>query len=163
MKQINIRTVALIVTIQLLAAVNLKADDKPVQIALFNPVQIFSSETAISGVRFNLVYGSNASVTGLDFGLVNRTTDKQSVGVQWGILGLSERGFKGFQVNAVNITNEEFIGVQFGFVNAVEDGNGVMIGVINFARRMYGLQIGIINLISEGGAAPLLPIVNWSF
>ena len=153
----------LILLIPFLAAVNLRADDKPVQIALFNPVQIFPSETAITGVRLNLLYGSNAAVNGLDIGIVNRTTENQSVGVQWGILGISERGFKGFQANSVNITYDDFIGLQIGFVNAVEDGNGLMIGVINFAKRMYGVQIGIFNLIGEGGAAAVLPIVNWSF
>jgi len=151
------------IIIQLPAAVNLKADDKPVQIALFNPVQIFPSETAITGFRLNLLYGNNASVTGLDIGIANRTSEKQSVGVQYGILGISERGFKGFQANTVNITYDEFIGFQLGFVNAVEDGNGLMIGVVNFAKRMYGIQIGIFNLIGEGGAAAVLPIVNWSF
>ena len=156
-------TILLIMMMELFAVVNLKADDKAIQIALFNPIQIFPAETAISGVRLNLLYGSNAAVTGVDFGMVNRTTEKQSVGVQWGILGISERGFKGFQANAVNIAYDDFIGFQFGFVNAVEDGNGLMIGVINFAKRMYGLQIGIFNLIGEGGAAAVLPIVNWSF
>jgi hypothetical protein len=142
---------------------SLQADDKIVQLALFDPIQIFPDETVIRGVRLNLIYGSNAAVHGLDIGLVNRTTEKQSVGIQTGILGLSEHGFKGFQVNAVNITNNEFIGVQFGFVNAVEDANGLMIGVINFANRMNGLQIGIINLINEGGVASVMPIINWSF
>ena len=153
----------LVIMIQVFTVLNLKAEDKIFQLALFNPVQIFPDNTSIEGVRINLLYGSNASVNGVDIGLVNRTIAKKSVGFQWGILGLCERGFKGLQVNAVSITYDEFIGVQLGFVNAVEDGNGVMIGVINFANRMYGLQIGIFNLIVEGGAAPLLPIVNWSF
>jgi len=139
------------------------ADDKIVQIALFNPVQIFPVENSITGVRLNLLYGNNASVTGLDLGLVNRTSEKQSVGVQWGILGLADRGFVGFQANSVNVTHYEFKGVQFGFVNVAEDANGLMIGIVNFAKRMYGIQIGIFNLIGEGGVAPVLPIVNWAF
>ena len=140
-----------------------KSDDKIVQVALFNPVQIFPEEDSITGFRLNLLYGNNAGVTGLDIGLVNRTIEKKGIGVQWGLLGLADRGFTGFQVNSVNIVHDEFKGVQFGFVNAVDEANGLMIGVLNFARRMYGIQIGIFNLIGEGGAAPVLPIVNWSF
>jgi len=139
------------------------ADDKIIQLALFNPVQIFHEENSITGVRLNLLYGSNASVTGLGVGVVNRTTEKKSFGVQWGILGLADRGFVGFQGNGVNVTHYEFKGVQFGFVNVAENANGLMIGVVNFAKRMYGIQIGIFNLIGEGGVAPVLPIVNWAF
>ena len=57
------------------------ADDKIIQLALFNPVQIFPEENSITGVRLNLLYGSNASVTGLDVGVVNRTTEKKSFGM----------------------------------------------------------------------------------
>ena len=149
--------------ITLLAISICKSDDKIVQLALFNPVQIFPEEDSITGVRLNLLYGNNAGVTGLDLGLVNRTIEKKAVGVQWGVLGLADRGFTGFQANSVNVVHNEFKGVQFGFVNVTEEANGLMIGVLNFARRMYGIQIGIFNLIGEGGAAPVLPIVNWSF
>jgi len=149
--------------ITLLAISISKSDDKIIQLALFNPVQIYPEEESITGVRLNLLYGKNESVTGFDLGIVNRTAGKQSVGVQWGILGLADRGFVGFQANSVNVTHYEFKGVQFGFVNVAEDANGLMIGVVNFAKRMYGIQIGIFNLIGEGGVAPVLPIVNWSF
>jgi hypothetical protein len=142
---------------------NAHPDDKIIQLALFNPVQIFHEDYSIKGLRLNLIYGNNASVTGLDIGLVNRTSGKQSVGVQWGIVGLADRGFLGIQSNGVNISEREFRGVQFGLVNMAEDANGLMLGILNYARRMNGIQIGIINLIGVDGAAPILPIVNWSF
>lgn len=139
------------------------AENKPIQIALFTPMQIFPEETSITGVRWNVLYGKNSSVTGLDFGLVNRTTEKMSIGVQFGILGFADRGWTGLQGNFVNVTRNEFKGIQFGFLNYAEDANGVMIGIINYARRLYGLQIGLFNLIEAGGVAPVMPIVNWAF
>jgi hypothetical protein len=139
------------------------AENKPIQIALFTPLQIFPEETSITGVRWNVLYGKNSSVTGLDFGLVNRTTEKMSVGVQFGIMGFADRGWTGLQGNFVNVTRNEFKGIQFGFLNYAEDANGVMIGIINYARRLYGLQIGLFNLIEAGGVAPVMPIVNWAF
>ena len=153
----------LIIIIIVLLSVQVYAQKKPIQITLFAPIQIFSEDYAITGVRWNILYGKNSSVTGLDFGLINRTTEKKSVGVQFGILGVSDRGWTGLQSNTVNVTHNEFKGVQFGLLNYVEDANGVMIGVINYARRLYGLQIGLFNLIEQGGVAPVLPIVNWAF
>ncbi len=163
MKHFPLKLIMIGIFVCLLSKSLIFADDKIVQLALFNPVQIFPEENSITGVRLNLLYGNNASVTGLDFGLVNRTSEKQSVGIQWGILGLADRGFIGLQANSVNVTHYEFKGVQFGFVNVAENANGLMIGIVNFAKRMYGIQIGIFNLIGEGGVAPVLPIVNWAF
>jgi len=153
----------LIIIIIILLAVRVYSQSKPIQIALFTPLQIFPEEVSITGVRWNVLYGKNSSVTGLDFGLVNRTTEKMSVGVQFGILGFADRGWTGLQSNTVNVTHNEFKGVQFGLLNYVDDANGVMIGVINYARRLYGLQIGLFNLIEAGGVAPVMPIINWAF
>jgi hypothetical protein len=144
-------------------AINVYAQDKPIQIALFSPLQIFAEEYDITGVRLNLLYGKNSSVTGLDVGLANRTSEKMSYGVQFGVLGIAERGFTGWQYNTVNVCHKEFSGFQLGLVNFVEDGNGFMLGVVNYARRLKGLQIGLFNLIEAGGVAPVLPIVNWAF
>ena len=126
-------------------------------------MQIFSEEVSITGVRLNILYGNNSSVTGLDFGLVNRTSEKMSYGVQFGVLGIADRGFTGWQYNSVNVCHIEFKGFQLGLVNYVEDANGFMLGVVNYARRLHGLQIGLFNLIEAGGVAPVLPIVNWAF
>ena len=139
------------------------ANDKPIQIALFSPLQIFAEEYDITGVRLNLLYGNNSSVTGLDVGLANRTSEKMSYGVQFGVLGIAERGFTGWQYNTVNVCHMEFSGFQLGLVNYVDDANGFMLGVVNYARRLKGLQIGLFNLIEAGGVAPVLPIVNWAF
>jgi hypothetical protein len=153
----------LVMIIIIILFMKVYAENKPIQIALFTPLQIFPEEVSITGVRWNVLYGKNSSVTGLDFGLVNRTTEKKSVGVQIGILGFADRGWTGWQSNFVNVTRNEFKGVQFGFLNYAEDANGLMVGIINYARRLYGLQIGLFNLIEAGGVAPVLPIVNWSF
>ena len=48
----------------IILSIKVYAENKPIQIALFTPLQIFPEEVAITGV------------TGLDFGLVNRTTEK---------------------------------------------------------------------------------------
>ena len=138
-------------------------NEKPIQLALFSPVQIFSPETPIAGIRLNLLYGKNTTVTGLDWGLVNHTTSGRSVGVQWSFVGLNDEDFLGWQDGFVNITKRDFEGFQSGFVNVAGHCSGFQLGIVNYARSMRGLQIGLVNVIKTGGQFPIFPIVNWSF
>jgi hypothetical protein len=140
------------------------AQDKPIQIALFNPVQIFNENTSITGLRISFIYGKNASVSGLDWGLINHTTSGVSKGVQFGLVAIDEADFIGWQANAVNITKGKFEGLQWGFFNSAGTVSGVQIGFVNYAANMTkGLQIGLVNIIKHGGQFPVFPIVNWAF
>lgn len=47
-----------------------RAESKPLQLALFEPIQLFSADTSITGLRVNFIYGRNKSVEGVDIGLV---------------------------------------------------------------------------------------------
>jgi len=149
--------------------------EHPVQLALLNPVQLFSDTDAIRGVRFSLLYGKNTAVSGFDLGLVNHTTDAFR-GVQFGGVGVSNGDFTGWQNNWVNVVQGAFEGLQIGVVSTAETGRGVQwsgvnhsrnfrglqVAVVNYARQLDGVQIGLINIIREGGMFPVFPIVNWS-
>ena len=137
--------------------------NRPIQIAIVTPAQIFPEEDPISGIRLNLIYGRNVSVTGLDLGLINHTTTGKSMGIQFGIIGLVDSDFVGWQDNWVNVTKGRFEGFQWGAVNYSTDTRGFQLGLVNYAQTMNGLQIGIVNIIRQGGAFPVFPIVNWSF
>lgn len=153
------------------------AKRRPIQIALFTPVQIFPERDAIHGVRLNLLYGRNREVVGLDVGLVNHTASGPFKGVQFGIVGYNEGDFQGWQDNLVNVVGQRFEGFQSGFVNVAESAvgfqwgvvntaesmRGLQLSIVNYARRMHGIQVGLVNVIKEGGAFPVFPIVNWSF
>ena len=139
------------------------ADDRPIQLSLVSPVQIFPEDYSIAGIRLSLIYGRNASVTGLDWGLINHTTTGLSQGVQFGLVGLADGGFKGWQNTAFNITRSDFEGFQWGIVNYADYASGFQLGFVNYARSMKGLQIGLVNIISKGGQFPVFPLVNWSF
>lgn len=142
----------------------ISAQDKPVQLALFNPVQVFDENTSITGLRISLIYGKNTQVSGLDWGLVNHNTSGVSKGVQFGLVGIVESDFMGWQDNGVNITKGKFEGLQWGIVNYAGTVSGVQIGLVNYAANMTkGLQIGLINIIKQGGQFPFFPIVNWAF
>ena len=142
---------------------SVQAQKRPIQLALIAPVQIFPEENPISGIRFNLIYGRNVSVTGLDFGLVNHTTTGKSKGIQFGMVSVVDSDFIGWQDNWVSVTKGKFEGFQSGIVNYSKDMSGFQLGLVNYAEIMKGLQIGLVNIIRQGGAFPVFPIVNWSF
>jgi len=139
------------------------AQTKPVQLALVNPIQIFDERTSIAGVRISLLYGKNASVSGLDWGLVNHTTSGTSQGVELGFVAINDANFVGLRWNFVDVSKGNVEGAQLGFYNSGGYVNGVQIGFINNAASMKGLQLGLINIIQKGGQFPVFPIVNWSF
>lgn len=151
-------------------------DQKPIQISLIAPVQLYPEDTAIKGLRLNLIYGKNESVTGLDIGLINAAGSFK--GLQYGAIGITESEFVGWQNHFVNISNgsvrgaqtglvntsQETKGFQYGIVNHAGVMNGVQLGIVNYAGQMTrGLQVGFVNIISEGGRFPVFPVVNWSF
>lgn len=159
----NKKVYLLLLTIIISSISFINAQDKPIQIALFNPVQICPENTSIAGLRWDIIYGKNNNVLGLDFGLVNQTTGTQS-GAQWGFVNLVEGGFKGFESGFVNATKGNSLGLQGGFVN-YHGGffNGVQIAVINYTETLKGLQLGLINIIGKGGFLPVFVLFNFDF
>lgn len=153
----------IIIALAVLPAASLHAEGKPVQLALVAPVQLFPQETPITGLRLSLIYGRNTSITGVDLGLVNHTTSGMSKGYQWGLVGLADADFMGWQNNFVNTTKGNFEGFQWGFVNYANHASGFQLGFVNYAVSMRGLQIGLVNIIKQGGQFPVFPIINWSF
>lgn len=139
------------------------AKDRPIQLSLLSPIQLFPESDAIAGLRLSLLYGRNASVSGLDWGLVTHTTSGVSKGLQVGFVALSEADFTGIQYNFVNVVKGNAEGLQWGFVNYSGYTNGLQLGFVNYAMRMKGVQIGLVNVIRQGGQFPVFPIVNWSF
>ena len=139
------------------------AQTKPIQIALFAPAQIHPEETAIEGFRWNIIYGKNTSVTGIDIGFVNHTTAGITTGFQGGFIGINEADFIGWQDNTINITKGDLDGLQAGLYNYGNNVTGFQFGLINYARNLKGVQIGLVNIIEQGGAFPFFPLINWSF
>jgi hypothetical protein len=162
LRKITIMMVFILISLIIFSA-NVQAENKPVQLALLTPVQIFTEDNTISGIRLNILYGRNVSVTGLDLGLINHTTTGVSKGVQFGLVGLADTDFIGWQNNWLNVVENNFEGFQWGLVNYAHSANGFQLGLVNYAVNMHGLQIGLVNIIKQNGAFPVFPIVNWSF
>ncbi|HER44260.1 MAG TPA: hypothetical protein ENO08_07365, partial [Candidatus Eisenbacteria bacterium] len=125
--------------------VSAQGADQPLQLALFNPVQIRPEDTSIFLLRVNLIYGKNVSVKGLDIGIANHCSGGVSKGLQWGIVGFIEGDFIGWQDHFVNMTKGTFTGLQTGFYNELDNGEAFQFGFINRARSVSGFQLGFIN------------------
>lgn len=147
------------------------------ELALFSPVQVRSPDVPVRILRLSLIYGENVSVRGLDVGLVARNTGGISKGLQYGLVGMVDGDFVGWQNTFINVTRGEFLGlqtaaynelgageaVQIGLINRAETVSGFQLGFVNLAEDMYGLQVGLVNIIESKTSFSFLPIVNWSF
>jgi hypothetical protein len=155
-------------------------DEKFINLALFNPVQIYNETTDVKGIRLTAFWSKNANVTGFDWGWIalgQVTGDFK--GVQWnpinmvgghstgwqaGLVNYTQGGYLGLQTAAVNYDMGAGEGVQFGFVNIGKETSGLQLGFFNMTETMTsGIQIGIINVIKSKEKLPILPLVNWSF
>ena len=137
-------------------------DIQPFQLAIWDPVQLFDSETTIHGVRLNLIYGVNQDMFGVDLGFVNRVKG-ESKGLQYGFVNFIESDFTGWQDGSVNIVKGRFSGLQTGLFNSTNHVKGLQFGLVNITETLHGLQIGLININKSGDPIKFLPIVNWSF
>jgi hypothetical protein len=153
----------LILSLIIISTANLHAQDNPIQLSLFDPIQIVPNHESVSGLRLNLIYSKNVNVTGFDWGLVNVTTGKQ-LGVQWGGVNITDGGVTGWQAGFVNISRGNFEGLQTSMVNYHEGHfNGLQFSVVNYTATLKGLQLGLINIIGSGGFLPVFPFFNFDF
>lgn len=155
-----------------------QAPSEGFELSLFPPIQLRGQDSAIRILRLGL-YNKNVAVRGLDIGLINHSTGDVSKGLQYGLVGVVEGAFLGWQNNLlVNMNQQEFVGIQgfslynemdwgegfqFGIFNRARDMSGFQLGIVNWAENLHGIQIGLINIISGKESLQFLPIVNWSF
>ena len=177
MKQVLSIVMAVFILTAVAPAVFAQDNTKPINLSLFDPVQIYKRDVPIKGFRFNLIYGNNSAMTGLDIGVANWVTG-DAVGVQWGIINRVMGNFSGWQSAPVIVTDGHALGVQSGWlftmngsgkglqasgVTVSDDYIGLQLGVVNYAVQLHGIQIGLINIIKNGGMLPVFPIFNFSF
>jgi len=160
------------------------------QLAIFNPVQLFSEPCDVYGMRLNLPYGKNNALYGMDLGVVNQLMDEmrgiqiglgnfsgamygvqlggangvmgEMVGWQISVVNVSKAVAAGLQTGAVNI-GADYDGLQIGGFNFADNYTGVQIGVANVCNTLSGIQIGAFNFILNGQFLLFCPIVNGSF
>lgn len=173
------RTLAAATLTLLLLAPALARAESPVNLALFNPVQLTKETESVTALRLSLLYGANADLTGLDLSLVGLNTGSVA-GIAFAGVSLVEGDFTGGQLGwlaSITEGNAQGLqwalytksglgssGAQIGLVNTAEDFSGIQFGLVNIAESMRsGLQIGLVNIINNKDKLKVLPLVNWRF
>ena len=112
----------------------------PLQLSVWEPVQLFPEKFNVYGIRMNLPYGRNQNVTGLDIGGVNVVADQQTGG-QLGLINLSQN-FTGVCAGLMSHTNN-LRGLHLGLSNTAKDSLcGVQVaGLMNLADHVKGVQV----------------------
>lgn len=140
-------------------------ETQPVQLALFNPVQLVPEKDSIGGLRLSAFYTVNKDVTGLSLVWigVNRATGDVK-GVEIGFGNWVEGSAYGVQIGLVNNAQNRFVGLQYGFANIVGgDFTGMQWGLVNWTQGfMHGAQYGAVNICKGRSVGVDLGIVNYS-
>lgn len=155
----GLRPLIAVLAALVMAAAPGAAQERPINVALVTPIQIFPADQPIKGLRLNLIYGRNAAMTGLDVGIANHVAGRMR-GVQWGVVNLADT-MVGWQSGTINYTSGAFEGFMWGAVNYTGHINGLQLGLVNYAARAKGIQIGLVNIIKQGGQFPVMVIANW--
>lgn len=157
-----IALVLLVVCVALCPCMAASRDFTPVQIALWEPAQIFPEEYEIYGLSLNLISGKNTYLYGVEVGLVNRITI-DTRGIQ---VGLVNNGFLGGErprgPTFFDFQNSVY-GIQVGLMNNASGFRGIQAGVLNWHNKFFrdvnrtamdnwsGVAVGLAN-ISKGGS-----------
>lgn len=142
----TIKTVTAIITLLIgtLATQTVDAEEStnkftPIQISVWNPVQLAPADWDVWGLRLNLPYGKNKEVFGVDLGLVNSASTFEGVQMGfWNDVG----GVSIYPFIPVPIYSDAK-GIQIGSYNSclLADFTGIQIaGNFNNARSFTGLQ-----------------------
>jgi hypothetical protein len=151
----------------------------PVQLALWNPIQIFDEGVSVNGLRLSLISGASHDVTGLDLlGIASLTRGSQTglqlgfydevggdlAGWQLGIFVNDVEGrARGLQSAGISNHAGKGTGVQLAaLLNRTMRMRGLQISLVNWTDELQGVQLGLIN-VNRKGPIPFLPIFNFGF
>jgi uncharacterized protein YbcI len=98
----------------------------PCQLALFYPLQVFNNKKNVYGLRFDVFYGVNKTISGLDIGMVNEADSMY--GIQIGVLyNCLHKSMEGIQAGIVNSVDGDLFFFQMALWNNTV--NGGMTGI----------------------------------
>ncbi len=129
----------------------------PFQLSLWNPIQVFSEDSDVYGLRLNLLYGKNNDVHGLDLGIANRATNEVR-GVQVGAFCGAGKSMTGIQAAGLVNYAESMTGFQIAGLGNL---NSTTPGVVQQKGPMLGLQIAGLGNKMDGDVigAQLTPFI----
>jgi hypothetical protein len=133
----------------------------PFQISL-SPNAVLPPCDTVIGLRGNLLYGKTKSVTGVDIGIVQQTTEN-CVGLQLGAADLATN-ITGIQYSPfLCIAEDSPFLIQYGTLfNKANRITGVQIGFIEMADEIKGWQLGVATYAGAGSGVQFFGLFNWA-
>ena len=186
MKTKMIIAALMLISINLFAQSNDSLIYRPVQFTYIYPLGSngINSLKYTSNFSFNILFGLNGGLKGVEIGSIFNYNKKNVTGVQIagvaninsgtsqgvlisgvtnvcrdstegvlisGVLNNSKGKSKGVQVSTVNVSENDFTGVQVGVVNTTKKLKGLQVGLINYVEEDNGaLPIGLISIVKNG-------------
>ncbi len=155
----------------------------PIQLSLFNPVQIFDDKKNIHGFRLGLLYAKNNQVDGFDIPSAGFGQSKGFNGLQVGCAGASDE-FNGCQIVAFATSSREFRGMQvavfqiqdkdiktfngfrldgIGIYTEIKDMNGFLFsGILGVCNKINGFHCGYISKAEQTNGVQMCGAFNES-
>jgi hypothetical protein len=99
----------------------------PAMIALCAPLQFPDSDWSVAGLRIGILYSNCDSMTGLDFGFINRSRETRAL--QIGFANVTE-SMGGLQIGIINYADQA-VGIQIGLVNIIADNTAPCLPLFN--------------------------------
>ena len=135
--------------------------DVPLQLGILgDPLQVFSAERPVTGLKLNVPFAESDVAAGIDVGFVGSVGD--FTGLRLNAVNLSSGYVSGLEIGLLNIGQGETHGMQFAAYNQAGDMHGFQLGLINSAKALKGLQIGVINFVTTG-RVQALPFIIYAF
>lgn len=107
-------------------------------------------EENVSGVRLSLLHGETADVKGLDISILGLSDMDNFTGLELGFFFGANRvknEFKGLSLGLINWHEGYDTGANLGFVNYVNDVNGVNFGFANYSTGDSMINIAAVNYV----------------
>ena len=112
---------------------------------------------------FNLLYGVNGGLNGLEIGGLANYNHGKVNGVQLaGIANVNRESTSGLMwAGGLNLVLDDARGVQLADFNVTTgDFNGVQAGVFNYAGGLRGVQFGVVNIVGKDNGAVPIGLIN---
>lgn len=124
--------------------------DKPVQLAILTPVQLFPPEDSIKGLSLDLLYSVNNDVSGLTLGTGLAKANGDRKGISLGAINWTRGLSYGLKAGLLNYAGKNSVGIDAGVINIVQgDTKGVQLGIVNWNEGFFhGWQFGAVNEVN---------------
>lgn len=155
--------------------------EKALQLSFAYPIATngLQSVNYANMLSFNIIYGVNGGLNGMEFGTVLNVNTGYVSGLQFagvmninkqrtdalqfgGVANICNDSVSGLQLAGVfNLSRYRMSGIQASVVNiATREMSGIQFGVVDYTHEMNGIQLGVLNTVSASITGMQIGVLN---